>query len=677
MSSVPERVTIHIQQGVDANQRGDIAAARGHFQEALSLEPDNAEVLLQLGIAEVASSDIDEALQHLRRARDLAPSDPRVHYALGVAYGRCDDLQSAATAYEDALRLKPDYAKASLFLGNLHRQQNRPDRAIDTYSRALGFDPAHPAIFNNLASLYVELGRWRDLYSLAQVALRSSPDFSAAHIAAGLALKGEGDPERALSYFRSAVTGTGKDASAHFHLAGCLHALHRNDEAIRHYQKAYDLDSRLSDAVANVGAIHRDAGDYEKAENFFRQALQGSPGHVGALINLAEIYEKRNVLDQAEAMATAALRVQPDHPVGNRIIATLLRQKGEFSQAIERLAAIEVPGRYPVVAQSIHYELGKLYDQTGQSDQAIENFNRCKAYIQKLAPTFDIDRRQSVAVVERLIEAFTPEHVASWQACTAPAVTPRIAFLIGFPRSGTTLMDQILDSHAGIQVIEERPMLIQTLQQISAVRPDYPANLAELGDDEIRRYREYYMSLLGQYLDIDTQTELVVDKLPLNIRHVGLIHRLFPEAVYILALRHPCDACLSCFMQAFSHNMNMANFYNLDDTTAFYAKVMELWTRYEGLFELDVVATRYEDLVDDLQGNAARLLDALGVEWDPAVLQFNEHARQRGHIRTPSYNQVTRPIYREAVYRWHKYREHFSPYMDRLAPYIERFGYDA
>ena len=477
-------------------------------------------------------------------------------------------------------------------------------------------------------------------------------------------------------HFRSAVAGAGENASAHYHLAVCLHALHRHAEAIEHYRTAYDLDPRLSDALVNIGAIHRDAGDYESAEAFFRQALQGSPRHVGALINLAEIYEKRNSLDQAEAMASQALEMQPGHPVGNRIIATLLRQKGELVQAIERLNAVEVPERYPVVAQSIHYELGKLYDQTGEADLAIDHFNRCKGYIREASPTFESDRRQSVSVVDRLIEAFTPEQVASWEKYSPPAVNPRIAFLIGFPRSGTTLMDQILDSHAGIQVIEERPMLIQTLQQISVERPDYPANLAALGGDEIQRFREHYISLLGQYVDIGERTELIVDKLPLNIRHVGLIHRLFPEAVYILALRHPCDACLSCFMQAFSHNMNMANFYNLDDTTAFYAKVMELWTRYEDLFDLAVATTRYEDLVDDLQGNAARLLDALGVEWDPAVLRFNEHARRRGHIRTPSYNQVTRPIYREAVYRWHKYRAHFSPFMERLAPYIERFGYD-
>ena len=287
------------------------------------------------------------------------------------------------------------------------------------------------------------------------------------------------------------------------------------------------------------------------------------------------------------------------------------------------------------------------------------------------------DRLETNALGDKLLAAFKPGKFTSWINVALPEAGQRIAFLVGFPRSGTTLLDQLLDAHPRIQVVEERPMVSETRARITEDYPNYPYNLAEFRSEDLVRYQNIYMSLIGQYISVNSETALIIDKMPLNIRHVGLIYRLFPAAKIILALRHPCDACLSCFMQFFTHNINMANFYNLDDTTAFYEKVMRLWTYYEDIFDLDLVVTRYEDLVADLQGNAARLLDALGVEWDPAVLRFDEHARRRELIRTPSYNQVTRPIYREAVYRWHKYREHLSPYMDRLAPYIERFGYDA
>ena len=590
------------------------------------------------------------ATGRLTEARELGgqlctmyPRDADTWYLKGMAEAQSDALDAAAQSFARVLALAPDDAVTHYNLARIQRLQGRIEDAITSYRAALRVQPNLAEAHNNLADLLRERGEIDKAEGHFREALRLRPGFPEAWYGLGLVL----EARRNLAAARQA------------------------------YEQAVGLQPRFVEAHKKLGIALKQLGDLEKAEQVFNQVLQISPQDVTALINLAQLHERRNKLDQAEAFARRALEVQPDHPYGNSIVASVLRQKGELSRALQQLSSIAVPEQDPLVAQAIHTELGKLYDRTGDPDQAMEHFNRSNQYMQQTAPTWEADRRQSVEVVDKLLQAYTAEWVRSWRKFSPPPPpNPRVAFLIGFPRSGTTLLDQILDSHGAIQVIEERYMMQQTLHQIKDVYPAYPEDLAAIDDDAVRRYRETYMSLLGQTIDIKSETSLVVDKFPLNICHVGLIHRLFPEAVYILALRHPCDACLSCFMQTFVHNKNMANFYNLDDATAYYAKVMELWTRYEELFDLNVTVTRYEDLVDDLQGNAASLLDALGLEWDPEVLQFNEHARRREKIATPSYNQVTRPIYREARYRWHKYQDHLSPYMNRLAPYIERFGYD-
>jgi hypothetical protein len=165
------------------------------------------------------------------------------------------------------------------------------------------------------------------------------------------------------------------------------------------------------------------------------------------------------------------------------------------------------------------------------------------------------------------------------------------------------------------------------------------------------------------------------DKMPLNIVHAGLIKRLFPRARFILALRHPCDVCLSCLMQNFSLNHSMAVFCSLDDTIRFYREVFSLWERYMETLNLSVVTVRYEDMTRDLRGSTEPVLNFLGLEWDERLLAFHEHARGRGYIATPSYAQVTQPLYGHAVARWQRYGPKLMAAAEELYAEIERFGY--
>jgi hypothetical protein len=202
----------------------------------------------------------------------------------------------------------------------------------------------------------------------------------------------------------------------------------------------------------------------------------------------------------------------------------------------------------------------------------------------------------------------------------------------------------------------------------------YPSAIADFDALDVAYLRDAYLRSAAHYGATDP-ARLILDKLPMNINLAGLLHRVFPQARFVFALRHPCDVVLSCFMQSFDLNNTMANFCSLADTVALYTRTMDLWQAYRNQLPLVVHTVRYEDVVDDFDGQVRALCGFLQVPWEDGMRQFAAKALDRGKIHTPSYEQVSRPIYRESRYRWERYREHLAPYLPALRPYIERFGY--
>jgi hypothetical protein len=247
-------------------------------------------------------------------------------------------------------------------------------------------------------------------------------------------------------------------------------------------------------------------------------------------------------------------------------------------------------------------------------------------------------------------------------------------FMIGFPRSGTTLLEQILGSHPDLQTLEEKDTVATMLKSFLAMAGDSEHALAELDQTQILRLRKEYFDRAAHHISLRPGA-LLVDKMPLNTAYVPLLWRVFPHAKFILSIRHPCDVCLSCFMQNFAINEGMVGFFTLEDTSQIYSLVMGAWRKYAQELPLNYWQIRYEDLIEDVEGQAHQLLDFIGVPWNDAVLSHTEYAQQRTNIRTPSYHQVTQPIYQRAKYRWKRYEKEFAPVIEVLQPFIEQFGY--
>ncbi|WP_420402785.1 tetratricopeptide repeat-containing sulfotransferase family protein [Nisaea sp.] len=456
-------------------------------------------------------------------------------------------------------------------------------------------------------------------------------------------------------------------------LASSYLDLGRSREAERVARAVLGADPGLDWVRVNLAVILREAGREAAAMNELRRALIVAPGGTLAWRRMAVLAESLSRLDLAERASGRALLIDPEDHGSAVILSIAERRLGRPECALRRLEALPETMDGEVGRDAVEFELGTILDRLGRYGEAWGRFERGNRIAARRAPPGDADPGPFLATLDSFAAALSggwPERWAPLRETDPPAV-----FMVGFPRSGTTLLDQILDAHPDVRVIEERPVLSSVGAGFAAAGEGALAQrLAALDETEAARLRSEYVEKLARWGGA-AAPRVVVDKMPLNIVYLPLALRLYPTAKVILSLRHPCDCCLSCFMQSMRLNSAMASFTSMGGSAALYARVMALWEEIERTLSPDHIAVRYEDLVSDTEGTARRVVEFLDLDWTDRVLDHTGHAKSRGVIRTPSFRQVSEPIYSRAVGRWIRYREMMTPYLETLAPFARRFGY--
>ncbi|MBU6415675.1 MAG: sulfotransferase, partial [Xanthomonadaceae bacterium] len=287
------------------------------------------------------------------------------------------------------------------------------------------------------------------------------------------------------------------------------------------------------------------------------------------------------------------------------------------------------------------------------------------------APELPASDGQPLPMVTRTVDASA---YATWRPVAGPSMLQSPVFVIGFPRSGTTLLEQMLDAHPDFGSMDERGYVYQLIERMEHAGQRYPADLADLAQGEADQLRAVYGRLVGRTLP-NLGRRRLIDKNPLNMLCLPMILRLFPEARIILCIRHPCDVLLSCSMQAFRSPAFRAMCSSLPRLARGYTEAFEQCCRHIEVFKPSVLEWRYESVVDDFEGAVARLGQFLEVADASPFANFAAHARDKQFIATPSYAQVTQPVSAAAVGRWKNYREQFEPVLPVLRPWLERFGY--
>ncbi len=520
------------------------------------------------------------------------------------------------------------------------------------------------------AALY-NRGDVREAGQLCLRVLKLLPDFPQALHLSGLCQKDQGEWEAAAVSLLQAAKLRPNDAQAYHDLGDVYSKQGCWLEAAQAYVRAIELRPGYPDSYVNLGAVYENIGDHEQSERAYRRALELSPRLAAAASSLAAMYGSGNRLQEAEQLVQTALSEDADDPVGNLTQAQLDLRAGRPREAAVRLETLlqkPLASRNQSLALA---RLGTVYESFGEYDRAFKTFIAAK---QALNPGQPVDAGPGFYTLATARRVAT--HLASLinaDAGVAVFTDEPPVFLIGFPRSGTTLLDQILSSHPRLSVLEEKETLQDLLRDFVTTDAGLE-RLAALDDTELEPYRKLYWKRVTEFLPERLPGKIFVDKLPLNTIFLPLIKRLFPGARFIFAVRDPRDVVLSCFMRAFGLNEAMRNFLTLEDAARYYTAVMKIGTDSMQHFGKSVHLIHYETLVDDVESEARRLCAFLRLEWDSRMLRFQETARTR-RINTPSYHQVVQPLYTSARERWRHYEKHLQPVLPQLQPFVEFFDY--
>ena len=382
------------------------------------------------------------------------------------------------------------------------------------------------------------------------------------------------------------------------------------------------------------------------------------------LARSAAEHERHNRLQPAMSCAAQALVQDPSHPLASLIAARCARRAGALDQALSHLNNVNQNQRG---APHIH-EWAKILDKQGQYEMAYKAFTIANQARRAEHP--NVDRTLMPRFIAHIQSCFTADWVQSWTPLP-PSIRPAPLFMVGFNRSGTTLLDRMLDAHPQIHVMEEVSAIDQARQVLGSL---YPHGLANLDPTNLRAAREAYFAVVDAHIPAGFNG-LVVDKLPLSTIALGLIHRLFPSAKTVFSLRHPADVVLSNFMQNYLPNPITAHFDSLESTASLYAQVMGLGLHLRSMLPMAVLDIRYEDLVDDWETQVRRLLDFAGTTWDDQIHGYRGRTQQQGLIGTPSYAAVVEPVNRKAVGRHHNYADAIAKVSPVLEPFIDAFDY--
>lgn len=448
--------------------------------------------------------------------------------------------------------------------------------------------------------------------------------------------------------------------------------------AERCLERAARVSSRPGQALAEAGRRCQEFGHYDLAKAFFERGV--AAGDLESLITLAELYERHHRLPEAEELLERASRADPRSARARVVQARLWRLNGKFSEAGQLLRALLAEKNTdPSSRIRAQYELAAVLDRLGKFDEAMSALLEAKA-AQRPAAAGALKVLAGIQGRVREMEGTITAEVMKRWAESGGTSNParRLAILCGHPRSGTTLLEQVLDSHPEVVSAEETHILhdeaylplsrnFSPETSLLEVLESAPPSLLQQSRDDYFRFTELF---LGRSLE----GRLLVDKNPaLNVL-IPAVVRLFPEASFLVAIRDPRDVCLSCFMQPLAINPVSSAYLSLEGTVNQYVSVMGFWKALLPRLPNRWMEVRYEDLVEDLEGAARRVLKFLNLPWSAEVLRFHEHARSKP-VRSPSYAEVTRPIHSRAVGRWQAYRSYFDPYQDKLRPYLEAFGY--
>ena len=548
-------------------------------------------------------------------------------------------IVEAESVYLDVLKNDPENAEARHLLGVVCLQRGQLPEAEENLRKAIALDNKQAAFHSNLGNVLGAQNRTEEAYRCFTQALNLDP----------------------------------QNLSALSNIATALLSMERASEAKPYCLRILAIVPDDTNARLNLAAALIEERDMHAAIPILREALEIQTHDIDLLLQLASALEYVNQLEEASAIIKQAMTIDPGSARASMLAGLIARRQGKFDVAEQRLKTAIETGLSEKEEIEAFNHLGLALDAIGNAKEAFGTFEHNNKLMARFFGEQKADGSSFLDEVAKTRDFFTKEKSEKLAERFETDENFQPVFFVGFPRSGTTLLEQVLKAHPKLVTTDERSPLSAVIREIQGFPGGYPHALDHLASDDLIRLRQIFREFCWDNID-DLQGKQLVDKLPMNIVHLGLAKLLFPKAKILVALRDPRDACLSCFMQKFVANPAMVNFLDLRTTGLDYEAVMGLWLHYREGLDNSWLEYRYESLVEDFDGTVSRILDFIGVDWHEDIGGYRQAAKQRV-VTTPSYRDVTAPVNDRALARWRRYEQDLTPILPTLEPFVEIFGY--
>ena len=605
------------------------------------------------------------------------------------------------------IELNPNYLKPYSNLAGIFVGEGNFEKAEFFLRRSLEINPKDINTLVNLACVLKDLGNPKQAERFLRDALEINPKYDSALVNLGAVLNELGKIDEGEEFLKKALKINPNSPMALNNLGNILSKKNKNKEAELFYRKAIELKSDFFLAYDNLGSLLSKQGNLIEAEKFTQKAINYNPKFELAYVNLGSIKIDLDKLLEAEELFLRAIKINENYSYAYRNLFRLYEKTNNIEKLKNKLKTLNE--NKSIVNEKILFQARiffrekdyikakKSIDQV--SDEWINNTDHqtnllywsYKAFIEEKVGNYDeafkcFENSQlnlkyenfNPKVFQNYIHTYRKnlDHknfVVENNSLEENEFSP--VFLIGFPRSGTTLLDTILRSHPEIDVVEEKP-LINSVEQVIKSKFKYSLDeLHKLNKKDLEILRNHYLEILKNNCD-NKNAKILIDKFPFQTVCLPLINLLFPNSKIIFTHRNPYDTVLSCFQQAFEPNNAMSNFRSIDSASLIYDLTMNIWLDYKKNLRMNFITSKYEDLIVDFDKHILKILDFLNISWDENIKNYRKTAHKRGKINTPSSSQVVQPLYKSSIEKWKNYEKYFkksNQYLDKWKTY---FKYD-
>jgi len=651
-----------LNEAIELINAGERGKAEAICRDAIQRNPDDINMTALLGATLLKVGEVQEAETFLRRAIELAPSFAKPHEDLGyllVEQGRPED---ALPILNKATRLDPALERAHLYTGKALALLGKGKEADVAFEKSFKLNPLRKKLA--MAAEHRKAGRLNEAKALCREVLRiDQENVDALRVMGAMALS-EGRLDEAVRFFRRAVDHAPDFVGAIIDLGQALKEQNRFEEAIACFHNAIRIEPGNVKAHFLLGStLSPSALTYEAIEAFER-TLELRPDHVGAHLGLGHVLKTVGRQDEAVEAYRECIRLRPGNGASYWSLANLktYRLSSEDIQEMESKLENGVADKESEV--NFLFALAKATEDRGDFDaawQLYEKGNSERRMMEYYDPVNSEDTHDRV--IEVFNQEFLSEHSGQGHADPAPI------FVIGLPRSGSTLIEQILASHSQVEGTSELPYIAHATAALNLNRADgvnYPEAVRELGPVHLDSLGAGYLRTAQMHRTEGTPR--FVDKMPNNFPSVGLIHLVLPNAKIIDARRHPMDSCLSCYRQLFARGQTFT--YDLTDIGEYFLEYQRLMDHWHSVLPGRVLTVQYEDVVQDFEGQVRRLLEYCELPWEDACLRFYETDRP---VRTASSEQVRQPVHSKSIGFWRNYEDELGELRTVLEPVRDRY----